>query len=603
MKVRTITLLFVLLTVTNAGSGAWCDEDTSKKDAPQKTVKITISPETTWITEPLLPDGRVDYYGALHRMLSEGVTKDNNMAPGIFSIVPGERETSLFLYRQEDEPAVWANVQEYRLRYWQHLGFDAPPDWETLQFASPRAKKGEELEYLLKYYTPDEIIARLYEHQRPKDDVDPLEFLQEAQKNEHWLLLEAIYRDWYDANNRLWTEKDFPLLAAWLPQTDDMEWQLIEISKRPRFYNPIIATSGDEPDQFLYSTLLPYVQATREVARFMLVRGNWHFTHGDYDKALECAFASQRLGQAIRTNNAFIVEDLVGVAICGMAHHQIMTYLIALEGKVDANWLTAKRAAFAANKQTYSIPAVPQWVNWERCGMLSAILSMSNKADEFAAMLEDNGRGDEKADPTTQRLIQMMTGKDADYDLNKVLRLVNGYFDDFEDIFYLPGLQRKLRACVRFDNRLVALHKELETRSSDSDPEQFIADAMFVNFCPSFRAALSATMRPEFDARAVDLIFALTAYRMEHGEYPETLDALVPQHLAEIPLSPFTDTSIRYFKRANMLLLSASDDYQLDGSDEALEKLIAERCENEPHSRVVYLVAYQVTAPIIIMRY
>ena len=42
--------------------------------------RITISRETTYLTEPLRPDGYVDYRAALNAMASKGVTPDNNAA-------------------------------------------------------------------------------------------------------------------------------------------------------------------------------------------------------------------------------------------------------------------------------------------------------------------------------------------------------------------------------------------------------------------------------------------------------------------------------------------------------------------------------------------
>jgi hypothetical protein len=333
----------------------------------------------------------------------------------------------------------------------------------------------------------------------------------------------------------------------------------------------------------------------------LLVRGNWHFAHGEYDKAFECAFASLRIGLAIRTNNAFIVENLVGIAICGIANHQIMTYLVALEDQKGVDWLTAKRLEYAANLNAYSIPEVPQWITWERCGMLSFISILNSEQDEFVQMMK--GNEDNNQNQVRQRLVQMVLDENTDYDWNKILRLANGYFDEMEDIYYLPGHIRKQRACERIEKRLAALHKELETRSPDSDPEQFIADSIYSLLFPSTLPVLHAIIRPEFEAKVVDVIFALTAWHKEHGKYPDSLEQLVPKYLDEIPVSPFSENPIRYFKRDNMLLLSSGDNYQLDGSDETLEKLIAERFEYEPRARVVNLSQYQVMTPIIILRY
>jgi len=41
---------------------------------------ITVSKETTWITEPLNADGTVNYVAAADAWLSKGVTRENNAA-------------------------------------------------------------------------------------------------------------------------------------------------------------------------------------------------------------------------------------------------------------------------------------------------------------------------------------------------------------------------------------------------------------------------------------------------------------------------------------------------------------------------------------------
>jgi len=593
MKVR----LFLMLAVLAMGTpNLWADETAAEntKQTPPRTVTITISPETTYITEPLLPDGRVDYYGAMHVQNSVGITKENNIAAGIISLVPGERESSC-LYYPEDE-AMRNRIEDYRQRYWKCLGFDTPPPIESLRFLEPKVKRGEELEYLLKYYTPEEILARLNEDRQPQEGVDLLEYLKTMQKDNHWSLYPAINHDWYEAQKHFWTDKDYPLLADWNTTMGDMEQKLIEISKRPKFYNPVIASSDE--DTFVYSALLPYVQAMHETARFMSLRGNWHFARGEYDEAFECAFASQRIGLAIRTNNCFVVEDLVGIAICGIANHRIMTYLVASEGKKNNQWLAIKRAEFTANLEAYPIPIVPKWINWERCGMLSAIQMINLKMDEFIEIFEDNGSDKtQKENPTINRFETILSDKDANYDWDKVLRLANEYFDELEDILYLPNFIRKDRAFVRQENRLAALSKELETRSPESDPERFIADCMYSMCCPSLRAAVTAMTRQQFTAKAVDTIFALTMYRSEHGKYPETLDELVPKYLDAVPISEFTNKPMRYLKRNNMVMLANDDTYKLDGSEEEVEKKIAES-END-----VAMIFPQVRSFMLILRY
>src|SRR5262245_1422231 len=52
--------------------------DRTKLKAAVPAPKITISKETTWFTEPLRPDGFVDYLAAVNRHFSKDITTENN---------------------------------------------------------------------------------------------------------------------------------------------------------------------------------------------------------------------------------------------------------------------------------------------------------------------------------------------------------------------------------------------------------------------------------------------------------------------------------------------------------------------------------------------
>lgn len=78
------TLFFSLIIAAFVGNSLAQDND--KSDRP----KITISKETTWVTQPLKPDGTVDYVAARNKLASRGVTPENNLAIALAHVVPVE---------------------------------------------------------------------------------------------------------------------------------------------------------------------------------------------------------------------------------------------------------------------------------------------------------------------------------------------------------------------------------------------------------------------------------------------------------------------------------------------------------------------------------
>ena len=599
MKIHLSTILILL----SATANTWCEEPETKS---QKTVTITISPETTYITEPLLPDGRVDYYGAINRRLSEGVTCENNIFAGIFSLIPGEEYALIEALHEgrENDPDLkswFESNTKFRQKYFQMLGLDAAPDLLSLQKLDPPGSFGaaniDLYQQLLKFYPKDEIDAKLdaqkneeaenYHNQHKEGKLDDEQLAEnlkslETEKFRKRECSDLIYYEFYnDAMQRIFTEEECPLIADWMKESTYLANKLLEISKRPQSYNPIVLMNDDDT---MYVASLPYVQANRETARYFEARGNWHFGRGEYDEALECAFASLRLGTTMRLNTGFVVEELVGIAIQGIAHHQFVDYLGQLENKKDAAWILAKQEEFRAIcKQSENFPNPPLWLTGERFGLLSVIAATASHPKYLEEFLGGfDGREEELL------LFKKCFDPDYDYDWNKVLKRVNFYIEDQEDIALLPGTLRKARAYERLDDRIsekAELIKSIEI-TPEIDRERFLADYVYCTFTPGLCPAHYALTRIECLAQMSDVAFSVAAFRSDHGGYPETLEQLVPKYLDQVPVSPYTDKPMRYLKRANDVLLVNDETYKLDGSEEEIEKLIADASSGDslyPH--------------------
>ena len=63
---------------------------------------------------------------------------------------------------------------------------------------------------------------------------------------------------------------------------------------------------------------------------------------------------------------------------------------------------------------------------------------------------------------------------------------------------------------------------------------------------PALDAAISASHQNRFRYDFVRLIVALHLHRIDHGEWADTLQAMVPEYLSEIPRDPFDGESLRY---------------------------------------------------------
>ena len=63
---------------------------------------------------------------------------------------------------------------------------------------------------------------------------------------------------------------------------------------------------------------------------------------------------------------------------------------------------------------------------------------------------------------------------------------------------------------------------------------------------PSFHGMIAARCKTKAVSRCCGLLLLLKAYQLDHGHLPATLDALVPDYLAQVPADPFDGKPMRY---------------------------------------------------------
>jgi len=555
-----------------------------------KTVTFTLSPETTYLMEPQLPDGRIDYLTVLNAQLSSQTTPENNLLIGVFSLVLGEREEAFLRDHEaqtDEQKAGLESLRKYHEQFWTMLGLDAPLPLDSLVACHPVAytpslsAKNYEQE-LREFYSEEELahmIEQIQEREKKeyKDRFDAGKITKERYDSEikkietemiPWYYREIVSDQWDASLRRPWTAEEYPYLARWMATTDDWTPKLLDIARnRTDYYHPLISESGS----LFYDVLLPYVQSLRMAARHFQSRGNFEFARGNVDDAMECAFAPIRMGRTLRKSSPTIVEDLVGIAMSGMGTYQLTTQLAILPKDKDAAWILQKKREYdAIEVEMGSLPFPPIWCLAERFGMLSAIQTTAVEPKRFRGLYAGWG-WDEEWCAKYDKLF--CSGKE--YDWNEVMKQVNLFYDDFEDFCLLPSSERRFRAAKRLDLRA----KEAGERSADSQgsPEQQVVDFMLGNFFFSAEPALIALTRGEWVNRVTSVAFALAAYRADNdGNSPDTLEQLVPKYLDSVPDSPFTDKPLRYIKRQNDVLIANDDKYKLDGSEKEVEKMIAE---------------------------
>ncbi len=105
--------------------------------------------------------------------------------------------------------------------------------------------------------------------------------------------------------------------------------------------------------------------------------------------------------------------------------------------------------------------------------------------------------------------------------------------------------------------RLVLSSKEFSTPELDYDRQSTpLANLLIANLAP----AIESSDRNEVGRRALVQLLALRAWQLRHGgQFPDRLDALVPEELPSLPDDPYTGLPFGYIRSEGQILPSLRD--------------------------------------------
>jgi len=535
-----VLISVVLLTAVGvlAGLSRWSHAGEPAKGPPGKEAAkgppggIKVSRETTFITAPLRKDGTVDYLTAIDQRYSQGVTPENNAA---------------VLLLQAFGPA--DVLEPFRERLFQRLGM------------APLPEKGPYLEEFTAYFkrkSPGPPGRR--EWQEP--DVSQM-----------------AYDELRRIMDRPWSKKDSPIAAAWLQENDKPLDLVVAATKRPRFYVPPMA-SRDEPGMVI-AVLLPNVQNSRDAAHALGARAMFRIGAGKCDEAWQDLLACHRLARLV-DQGPTLVEGLVAVAIEGIAIQG--NAVLAHEGK-----LTPEQARrFAAEfRKLPPLAKMVDRINWaERLVYLDCVLVASRKGIGQIGGLTGSSLGREgRFVSFAQRVVTFLV------DWNEPMRMGNQWYDRLVAALSKPSRKERDAAVAEFE-------RDLKKVAADAkDPRVLLANIASADslrgglgrqvgnvcialFMPALSACTNAEDRCTASESMVPVVFALAAYRADHGSYPADLAALVPKYLPAIPVDLFSGGPVRYKREDKGYVVYSVGINRKDDGGRAFEGPDTEGCDD-----------------------
>jgi hypothetical protein len=480
---------------------------------------VTVSKETTFLAEPLREDGTVDYVAALNRRLSQGVTPENNAAVLVLQAAgPAEIDVKL------------------RRRFFERLGIASLPE------------KGSYLEPYGSYF------ARKSPEASPKANPHLGDREQAG-----WAQLDQVM-------GRPWTAAEFPLAAAWLDESRQAIDMAFAATERPRWYVPRVGECG-KSETLITVDCLGLTIPSRGVVRALRARAMFRLGEGKVEKAWQDLLACHRLARLLG-QGPMLVDALVAIALEGIAIHG--DAVLAHEGR-----LTAEQARRFADdcRQLPPLGRLAEKIDGaERLWCLDGVQAAAKEGPSQLLTYPDGLGGNTSdwpraADELARALV----------DWSEPMRMGNARYDRAAAALAEPTYQRRLAAVKDQQRDLKREYEEakkmravlqdgLVAGSLRPAMSRMMGQLLVSNLLPPILAAACAedchTVRQEM----TPVLFALAAYRADHGSYPAELAALVPEYLPDVPEDLFSGEPLRYRREeAGYLLYSVGPDGKDDG--------------------------------------
>lgn len=281
--------------------------------------KLVVSRQTTYLITPLKPDGYPDYAAALLARQKAGATPETNGALPFWRAM------------WSDDPDDRFTAEEARLICNEIGLFPIPDGSESLTpyyGAAMEEKVSAWLAEKVKSETADATALRDATRQL-KQDIEAMAADDNAvmSATTEQLDMGELVWEWIDIGmSRPWVADDLPFSAQWLKQNNERIDLLVQAAEAPHWYCP--SPSMLKPTSAtLVDLSISYIQQARNASRYLSLRAMNRIGKKQYREAWRDIHAIWQLAKKVGHDNGFLVDQLVAVAIGGVAYERTLTLL------------------------------------------------------------------------------------------------------------------------------------------------------------------------------------------------------------------------------------------------------------------------------------
>jgi len=345
---------------------------------------------------------------------------------------------------------------------------------------------------------------------------------------------EPVYR----SSIKMWKENEYPPFAAYLKRQDGSLDLVVQAVAAPKWWIPAVSTYGT-----LYWVLIPELNRMRSVANALCDRALLRAKQGDFDGFLSDVTAVKRLAR--RTAGWAMVGHLVAWRIDYIANETILA-------AAGTGIFSGDQCAKLGNILDGLDPLPPLWESFDSGERWSVLDST-----QCIAMGKIQSVVGDYVDDKSFRALKNIDTHSVDWDA--VLSRINSGYDEIVSILKTPSIRDEQIATRTFEKKMSQmradqrLHADLikEAGETKQDYTRRVADAIFPAWTLKvWRAEDQYRLAVTVD-QATRALVAAAEYHGDKGNWPDTLDVLIPAYLTQIPTDIFSTSGtdpVRYHK-------------------------------------------------------
>lgn len=488
---------------------------------------LRITSETTGLDDPILAkDGMPDYFAEYEKSWIDKLTPPEDNGQRLLIAARGPR---ILEQNAMVEEYSWEEIPTGELSK-QWFAEDWIPLCEAM-YIDPHAKP----EYLdlVGFYG---FVGKLAKAQKEATE-------QSGEEPDERFVTEESRQKLHDKlSSAPWTAEEYPEIAGWLKEYNPV-LDLFGVAVR----KPNFVCWRKRPDLGgCCMVLLPDVQANRDFARNLQVRIPYKIGQGDLDGAWYDLMSMLLISRKHYLHDEIFVVNLVGIAMEGVGYNSLETIL--KHGNPTAEQLERFAADLAVLPRRAAL-------NFDREELIAYdVLYQIARGDR--SILQPDLFDQEDTRLTALKYLSYLP-----IDYNIAGKRIAEFHQTDGKTFHDSGVilnsmttkklvERREEKLRKINNRFGNIfHSEIWSIPLIRTRSNLIADYLICCFSSAFEAVDTALKRCNANLSLAEIAIALERYERAKGEYPETLQTLVPKYLDEIPLDPFTNRKTLTYRR------------------------------------------------------